>query len=224
MTGLDVIAVKRALSRAGFMQWGKFTNVYGPFAVKATKAFQKSVGLDQDGVYGSQTHSKLRQARRKGHPSDWAFDSLAAWQMAHVQTQTPEEKTRAAIVATAFYGYSHRGDILYRQYRPVTDTGPPPNVPGYCDCSSFAEWCYKSAGAPDPGGHGWGFGNTWTMQEHGRSVTVGQLEPGDLVFYSRPDHVGVYVGAGRVIEHGSNRGPLLVPTGYRTVTACRSYL
>ena len=38
----DIIAVKRALSRAGFMQWGGSAPMWGPHAVRACKAFQKA--------------------------------------------------------------------------------------------------------------------------------------------------------------------------------------
>jgi murein DD-endopeptidase MepM/ murein hydrolase activator NlpD len=57
--GRDVVAVKRALSRAGYIRWGKFTPVYGPYLVKAMKTFQKHYGILQTGVYGPYTHRAL---------------------------------------------------------------------------------------------------------------------------------------------------------------------
>jgi len=37
--GLDVVAVKRTLSRAGFMRWGAFTQAWGTGATEACRRF-----------------------------------------------------------------------------------------------------------------------------------------------------------------------------------------
>lgn len=59
--GRDVIAVKRALSRAGFIRWGKFTPVFGPFAVRALKNYQRTIPVQPTGLYGRKTHEQLIQ-------------------------------------------------------------------------------------------------------------------------------------------------------------------
>jgi cell wall-associated NlpC family hydrolase len=71
----------------------------------------------------------------------------------------------------------------------------------------------------DPNGlnyNGWGF--TGTQIQHGKRISVVQLKPGDLVFYGRHgiSHVAIYVGNGRVVSHGSESGPLLLSTYYRS--------
>ena len=43
--GVDVLAVKRALSRAGYLRWGNFTPLWGEFAAKAAKKFQQDNGI-----------------------------------------------------------------------------------------------------------------------------------------------------------------------------------
>jgi murein DD-endopeptidase MepM/ murein hydrolase activator NlpD len=59
-TGRDVLAVKRALSRAGFIRWRKqFTPVLGPYAVKGLKEFQRKNGILSTGKYGPRTHRAL---------------------------------------------------------------------------------------------------------------------------------------------------------------------
>lgn len=75
------------------------------------------------------------------------------------------------------------------------------------DCSGFATLCYKQAGAQDPNGLGYdGQGYTGTMEQHGRKTSTPQ--PGDLAFWSSPDHVAVYIGGGQIIEWGAAPGPI----------------
>ncbi len=222
--GRDARAVKRALSVAGHMQWGGFTNTFGPFAVRALKGFQKANGLAQDGVYDLADHKKLALY----------FDAYGAYLMG-LEAVSPEEQKRRAIVATAMLGYAHRSTIHYTQTSlrmwGVRNKLKPPKVPPYEDCSSFATWCYYVAGAPDPNGPAFnynGYGYTGTQINAGRSVRVQELKRGDLVFYGRqsvPSHVAIYVGDGRVISHGSEVGPLLLARSYRSDHhSCRSYL
>lgn len=136
---------------------------------------------------------------------------------------------REAIVAAAMWGYYNRDAIHYSQSgMRMKDFGPPPNVPNNTDCSGFATWCYKAAGARDPNGRGFdGTGYTGTLWGHGTAIPRAQLQPGDLVFYRNPlsvnSHVAVYVGNGKVSSHGQEAGPLLEditdpgqPSGYRT--------
>lgn len=76
--GNDVIAIKRAISRAGFFPWRRFNNSYNDeFAKKGIKAFQKKVGLPESGIYGKATHDKLRNTRSMLKPDQWAFDPFS---------------------------------------------------------------------------------------------------------------------------------------------------
>jgi peptidoglycan hydrolase-like protein with peptidoglycan-binding domain len=45
MHGDDVVAVKRALSRAGYLRWGTFTAVWDAGAIAAVKPFQDDHGV-----------------------------------------------------------------------------------------------------------------------------------------------------------------------------------
>ena len=76
-------------------------------------------------------------------------------------------------------------------------------------------------------GAGWAAGYTGTQAMHGRVVSLDALEVGDLVFYGRAwpyGHVAGYVGGGKVISHGSEGGPYLLPVRYRSdVSHARRY-
>jgi peptidoglycan hydrolase-like protein with peptidoglycan-binding domain len=74
--GDDVIAVKRAISRAGFFPWQPFDDTYNEAIADAVRSFQRAKGIQATGNYGQATHEVLRATRSKDG-SD-AFDGKAA--------------------------------------------------------------------------------------------------------------------------------------------------
>lgn len=209
-TGRDVVAVKRALKAAGYGKGIVVNPRFGNYAAADLARFQKAHGLKPDGEYGPKTHAKLV-----------AFmDAWGRWLYTHTRVKPPMNAYRLRVVQYCEWAAAHASRFGYEQIRPI----PGDPYAGYLltDCSGFAKLSYKSAQAPSPDGLGWSIGNTTSLQAHG--VAVSAPQPGDLVFYRNPDHVGVYVGNGDVIEHGSSVGPRRVSEWYRTVTAIRSYL
>lgn len=112
------------------------------------------------------------------------------------------------------------------------------DVPFHADCSAFATWIlwdatrrYDKADRDFVNAMGWKSGHTGTLVQHGQKVSLDSLRLLDLVFYGneiwRPQHVAVYVGKGKVVSFGSEPGPLLLPTRYRSdvgIWAPRRYL
>lgn len=94
-----------------------------------------------------------------------------------------------------------------------------PNYPPWADCSAMGTWWYYDVDLPDPNNLGYdGEGFTGTLCLHGVNVSLQNLEPGDLIFYGYRypyKHVAMYVGNGKVVSHGSQIGPLLLPVNYR---------
>jgi prophage tail gpP-like protein len=134
---------------------------------------------------------------------------------------------RAALLYAAMWARWSRPLDYSMTYARGTDFEPPPNVPFVIDCSGFVSWCYKSAGAPDPAGGNY-TGWTGPLWDHGTSVSIVQLKPGDLVFYGNPhsthSHVVIYIGHNHVASHGSAGGPWIVPVNYRSdLTGFRTY-
>ena len=144
---------------------------------------------------------------------DWAMTTTKAqcqhfWNTFNRATATASNR-REAIVMAAIWGWYNKGSMSYSHQRPMKQMQPPPNVPDQLDCSAFATWCYKCAGAPDPNGSGYnGQGSTYVEWPRGQRISQAQLKPGDLVFYKGPDHVAVYIGNGYMISEGSDAGPL----------------
>jgi len=97
--------------------------------------------------------------------------------------------------------------------------------PSGFDCSGFSMYCYaKYYGIHLPHGA--------NMQMHrGRKVSLKALQTGDLIFFDhdhngKADHVGIYVGAGKMV-HASNKrvGVIKVSlSGKKDVIAARRYI
>jgi cell wall-associated NlpC family hydrolase len=61
------------------------------------------------------------------------------------------------------------------------------------DCSGLVQYVYGKLGISLP--H-----YTVSQYGHGRAVSRGSLRPGDLVFFSGLNHVGIYAGGGKYIH------------------------
>lgn len=76
------------------------------------------------------------------------------------------------------------------------------------DCSYFTQNVYKKLGFNLPR-------TTYDQINVGKSVSLNELKPGDLVFFetdkgvSGPDHVGIYKGSGRMIHASSRSGQVV---------------
>ena len=68
--------------------------------------------------------------------------------------------------------------------------------PNSFDCSGFTQYVYRK--------HGISLSRTtFTQVNEGRAVSVGNAQPGDLVFFgssSSPHHVGIYIGNGNYVH------------------------
>jgi hypothetical protein len=99
------------------------------------------------------------------------------------------------------------GTYEYSETRPMPESLFSGELPIRIDCSGFATLCCKAADLPDPNGLGYnGSGFTRTLEAHGHATSNPQ--PGDLAFWSGPDHVAVYIGGGKVIEMGGPGDPV----------------
>lgn len=128
-----------------------------------------------------------------------------------------ETQLRHGVVHWALWGAAHEPMIHYSQgperAEPVVKGKA--TLPMSLDCSAFATWCYRMAGAPDPSGLGYrGIGEfTGTLVAHMREVASGKV--GDLIVYGpgNGDHVVVIVALThdgyQVVSHGQERGPFI---------------
>lgn len=149
-------------------------------------------------------------------------------------------RARDLACAAAALGYRNRDAIHYSQDARLRWTGIRNDLkawqgefPHNADCSSYVTWALWNGldhyGVRDVvNGLHWTAGYTGTMLTHGAHITASRMIRGDAVIYGRswPGlHTAIYMGGGMVISHGSERGPLLLPTFYRSdVLAIRRYI
>jgi cell wall-associated NlpC family hydrolase len=112
----------------------------------------------------------------------------------------------------------HQLGTLYQWGGSCTNAhGPDPM--GRCDCSSLMQQAYAHAGVALSR-------TTYTQVNEGKAVSPAQLKPGDLIFSrgtaSRPEHVGMYIGEGLVIEAPRTTKPVrITPIKDWTILAAR---
>jgi hypothetical protein len=241
MQGVDVVAVKRALSRAGYLRWGQFTALWGDGAIAATTRFQAEHGVAPGhGGYGPMTHAALVATHAKGL-DEWAYDGYSIEllkQSCMHPAMVSGSVVRDAILAEAMRLYAHRNEIDYSQDRPFSLVRPP-GVPMRLDCSGFVVVCHFVGGAPNPSGGSYdGQGYTGSLQNTGHKCAQSQLQAGDAVFYGRttvakpgfpvgsPTHVALYDGDGGVYSQGgpdTDNRMLRHLVNYREVNHYRHY-
>lgn len=131
MSGDDVLAVKRVLSRAGYLPWTEFTNVYGEGAENACREFQRDVGItgpdggDPLGHYGKSTHDALREAERKGYSGEDAWDdySTKLYAEAIVPNEPPSFAHKRILYAPPHKNYPMSGDDALAAKRALSRAG-----------------------------------------------------------------------------------------------------
>ncbi|GAB3447221.1 C40 family peptidase [Streptomonospora sediminis] len=86
-------------------------------------------------------------------------------------------------------------DFIYGQIGDSYSLGA--NGPDVWDCSSLVQAAWSQGGVSLPR-------TTYDQVNAGTPVTWDNMQPGDLIFfYDGPDHVGMYVGSGKMV-HASN--------------------
>jgi len=95
------------------------------------------------------------------------------------------------------------------------------------DCSGYVRAVYKKCGINISKFNRTASG--MATQSLGRSVTLANAQPGDLVFYANSrgvvDHVAMYIGNGQVIhESGYKEGCKISKVNYRTVYRVKNFL
>lgn len=232
--GNACIAVKRALSRAGYMQWGEFTKKWGRFANRSCRNFQAENNLHVDGIYGEKTHNALEKTH-KLRSTEWAFDAYSIAIMKEEQV-SPEQQRMFKILDGAAWSIAANGRISYLMARPVYYYNTFPVTHNFWnDCSGmFAQW-YKWGGAPDPHKNDYnGYGNTGTLWIHGATVNgLSAARPCDAVLYGQPWAAGAAAhvvmltekrdGIWYAASHGQEAGPVEVRADYRPIVGIKRF-
>jgi hypothetical protein len=230
MSGPDVLALHRALAKAGFHAWKLRKVGFGATLDRDLRRYQQHLKLKADGVYGSVTHAHLAK-----HYDAFGINLILSY-------ETPKQQARNALVAAAMTLYNMRALVHYTQgparmfivrHKIKTTKVLAMQRSVWEDCSSGVTGLYYMAGVPDPNGFGFNsLGYTGTLALHGRAVSRSAATVGTLAFYGRAypySHVGAVVARPggnslRIFSHGSENGPYLLDVDYRgDLRQLRSY-
>lgn len=187
-----VLAVKIAISRAGYWPWQEFDLVYNNLFAHGVK------GKGQSGVHGFKvaheitpmgdtydkwTHEALLKTRvpaGKPNAGEWAFSPRARYLYSGYEVQSEEE----AIVLEIFRWWdvlvAREPSCHYSQQRPIMPLvrrQNPPVFPNWLDCSGTVIYtCWLAdAKSPDPFGYS-GYGNTNSLNDNGFHIDLSQVE------------------------------------------------
>jgi hypothetical protein len=219
--GKDIQGLKRAMRQAGVGSPSKHPRIFEKVDAKFLKNFQRAHSLTVSGDYTPGTHNAMLPF----------YDQYSAKLMMDFHPD-PAEVLRNKLYSTAVFAYQHAPRHYNNKDATLRVEGwayriRPPKMWHYADCSGFCLWCCWVNGI---GTNVVGPYNGWTgsMRLHGRVVTLAAALKGDMVFYGSPPdyhHVAIYVGNNRVISHGQEGGPFLLPIDYRTDRmAIRNYV
>jgi cell wall-associated NlpC family hydrolase len=75
------------------------------------------------------------------------------------------------------------------------------STPRGFDCSGFVAYVFAQIGVSLP--H-----SSYAMFGMGTSISIGDLQPGDLVFFTGASHMGIYIGSGQFI-HAPHTGDVV---------------
>jgi Putative peptidoglycan binding domain len=211
--GPDVLAVQRAVRAAGF-RTAAATGTYGEGTDTAIRRFQKRWKLEVDGIYGRRTHARL--AHR--------FDAYGLELLLKADEEAAPADKIGRAESAAMLLYNKRVWVRYTQgpsrMDGVRNRLRPPAFPRWEDCSSSCTWFAYCGEWDNPNGYsGWPpYGYTGTLVTNGRYSSTKRR--GAFGFYGRGwpySHVVISVGNGdRVVSHGSDSGPYLLPWNYRS--------
>jgi len=239
MSGDDVIAYKRAISRGGRWPWQQFDNYYsqnfstgssGNVKDTGVKGFQRQMKLTQDGIVGQQTFDAMRKAmipKELANGGQPLFDSTCL-NLLKGMKPPPSSSGDQKLVDYAKASIANEPKIHYSQNRPMTHLGVPPSKGFTCDCSGHATGCFYEAGYPDPNKSGYnGYGWTGTLVSNPKCSAPYKI--GDMGLYgtseSNTTHVVTCYVPGSAnascwVSHGSEGGPYSVQLYYRSDLVC----
>jgi hypothetical protein len=223
-----VVALKRAVSRLGLLEWTEFDQVYDELLEGGLGEWQDSVGIHPaSGQYGKGTWEKLRAAvvpAGKAHAGELALDTVAQTlvQDEAEQTSTSEEEALVQKFITEFWtiAIANKDRWHYSQDRPAP-LDDDPAAGGKSDCSAMVFQAHHYArtktgfDVPDPAQQNWtGRGSTDLGEDDWPKVGA-PYRVGDLAHFKNERHVIECIKAGDVdtaqwASNGREEAPELI--------------
>lgn len=176
----EITLVQQALANNGYDV--AVDGAFGPGTERAIRSYQVDHGLEPDGIVGQETFYSLTGQSLPTGPIR-RFGSGGYNGVSRVESP---EATHILDIANQYIGV------------PYVFGG---STPSGFDCSGFTRYVYSAAGIDLPRGADEQYGV-------GYSVSMANLQPGDLVFFSTYEsgisHVGIYIGNHQFINAASD--------------------
>jgi hypothetical protein len=169
--GQDVVAHKRAMSRAGHWPWRPFDDDYSELFSEAVKRFQKNVGIQATGLWGRPTQNALANEKAPEHPHEFAYDKVAIMLLNQEKKarEKPNEQRKAEVLLV--YCNQFDGPYVWGGEHDGSVIGDSPHA-GY-DCSSSCSSALAKVGLLGSNvAHVSGWFKTWGNPGYGKYVTV----------------------------------------------------
>lgn len=234
--GKTAEALKRAMSRLGYMPWVDFTQHYGPVLTEAMKEWQKKSGISPaTGQYGTQSWDAIKKATvvRDGKV-EYALDRYARKLIQDEAAVTSESDDEALvqkfIVEWWTIAIAHAPLWTYDEFHRPGHFPAPPEKGGKCDCSLAVIYAHRYAkektgfDVPDPARQRWsGYGNTDEFEEDWPKI-VAPYRVGDLAHFGSPRHVIECIKSGGVATaHWGSNGREAAPELISSLTSYHRY-
>jgi len=244
MTGHDVIAMKRMVSKAQrWLPWEptNWDNRYnemiamgkgtGQVGESGLRGLQRQEGIPETGVLNDATYQLMRKILIPTGPNkgQHILDATSVKEIAAAAYELSDnakyDKIRAAMTDFCNRAEAHESLWHYTQSRPFRGLGLDPEATHFGDCSGYVimvyYWARQETGlnVTDPSGYRYsGYGNTGDNLDGHTRVTSGNYVVGDLAHYD--GHVTICKKAGSAdtsewSSFGSEAGPVQENLFYR---------
>lgn len=151
------------------------------------------------------------------------FYEVQTTQLQGVQTTAVASTTEAVAVREQQVAAEKRAELVknvvafavqYQGYNYVLGGREMSKVRGKgLDCAGFVNYVFTKG----PAGKNWTSMNVTGLYNEigGTHVSVNEMEPGDIIFFSRKSHIAIYIGDGKIVHAMDPRHGIVVMDLYR---------
>lgn len=208
-SGDNIQRVQNLLSKLGYLSSGNVTGYYGEVTENAVKLFQRTNGLNADGLVGAQTMAKLTSDSARRAPANAPRNNSGGGSSNRTQTAGNNSSTQksggSASVPNTGTASGGASALIAKASSKI---GSPyvwgAKGPNAFDCSGFVYWCLNEVGVRQSYLTSSGWRN---VGKYTKITRFSDLRAGDIIVVN--GHVGIVAGGGTVIDASSGNGKVV---------------
>lgn len=206
-SGDNIQRVQNLLSKLGYLSSGNVTGYYGEVTENAVKLFQRTNGLNADGLVGAQTMAKLTSDSARRAPANAPRNNSGGGSSNRTQTAGNNSSTQKSGGSVPNTGTASGGASALIA-KASSKIGSPyvwgAKGPNAFDCSGFIYWCLNEVGVRQSYLTSSGWRN---VGKYTKITRFSDLRAGDIIVVN--GHVGIVAGGGTVIDASSGNGKVV---------------